>query len=408
MSATSCKRLLWIDDEIANLGTYVCSLREHGFDVVTAKDYQEALKQFAEFDPAVVLVDIRMPRPDGIEILKRLHRVNTAKTFAVLSSFLYLHSYRDQLAKLKFPVQLIDKDFPNIHNPTFKTRFIAPIKSLFECGVTYTVQSVSQAGRPLGDESPFDIEFSRFMVLPITEKDALTDAAEKLAAKTLENAFRQGYVWVLLCGDQSEMADAVDDFQRVPPDEEILRFAQKMNRAPFQFSIGFATEDHWTSCSSLVSMKDYPTVSFLIGGEEVQLHFDTGCPFSYLSYEEFAGSGLIDRVSHFIKEIRAGFAPYRVASVRDLVLLIKSQRTGETERVVVNGKAIREWERSSYARKCSENCPRAGGHTPGNLCPLRKALIGRNLLTDNKLALTLDGASRTTYFSGESSTHKER
>ncbi len=70
--AERAARVLVVDDD-----TYICEilnrfLSERGFDVQTAADGEEALKSVPAFEPDVVLLDIRMPKMDGIEALEKI------------------------------------------------------------------------------------------------------------------------------------------------------------------------------------------------------------------------------------------------------------------------------------------------------------------------------------------------
>src|SRR5262249_7622197 len=48
-------------------------LRSRGFDVTLAGDGPQALKEYADFDPDLVLVDLTLPRPSGFELFKALN-----------------------------------------------------------------------------------------------------------------------------------------------------------------------------------------------------------------------------------------------------------------------------------------------------------------------------------------------
>jgi DNA-binding response OmpR family regulator len=65
-------RILLVDDEdsIQTLLTY--PLRKEGYDVVSARDGREALDRFAEGRFDLVVLDVMMPRLDGIEVCRRL------------------------------------------------------------------------------------------------------------------------------------------------------------------------------------------------------------------------------------------------------------------------------------------------------------------------------------------------
>lgn len=73
-------RILVVDDDDALLATLRDTLREVIPDSVvqTATDGYEALVQVGAFRPDVLVLDIRMPRLDGIEVCRRLkHRRDT-------------------------------------------------------------------------------------------------------------------------------------------------------------------------------------------------------------------------------------------------------------------------------------------------------------------------------------------
>jgi len=69
--------ILLVDDEdsIQKLLTY--PLERDGFRVVSARDGDEALRQFAEHDVDLVVLDLMLPRIDGLEVCKRLRSQST-------------------------------------------------------------------------------------------------------------------------------------------------------------------------------------------------------------------------------------------------------------------------------------------------------------------------------------------
>src|SRR5687767_11712674 len=69
--------ILLVDDEdsVQKLLTY--PLERDGFKVVHALDGEEALRRFAEEDVDLVVLDIMLPRLDGLEVCKRLRAEST-------------------------------------------------------------------------------------------------------------------------------------------------------------------------------------------------------------------------------------------------------------------------------------------------------------------------------------------
>jgi DNA-binding response OmpR family regulator len=69
--------ILLVDDEesVQKLLTY--PLERDGFTVVHARDGEEALARFAEHDVDLVVLDLMLPRLDGLEVCKRLRAEST-------------------------------------------------------------------------------------------------------------------------------------------------------------------------------------------------------------------------------------------------------------------------------------------------------------------------------------------
>src|SRR4026207_165580 len=69
--------ILLVDDEdsIQKLLTY--PLERGGFKVIHARDGEEALARFAEEDVDLVVLDLMLPKLDGLEVCKRLRSEST-------------------------------------------------------------------------------------------------------------------------------------------------------------------------------------------------------------------------------------------------------------------------------------------------------------------------------------------
>lgn len=77
-------RILVVDDEKAKRLTLRDDLAAQGHDVVTAADGQEAVRQMAQTRFDVVVTDLRMPRPDGIELLRQIKQGPLADTEVIM------------------------------------------------------------------------------------------------------------------------------------------------------------------------------------------------------------------------------------------------------------------------------------------------------------------------------------
>jgi class 3 adenylate cyclase/CheY-like chemotaxis protein len=65
-------RMLIADDNPANLDIFRTRLSSHGYDILTASNGEEALAVAREQQPDLILLDVMMPKMDGIEVCKRL------------------------------------------------------------------------------------------------------------------------------------------------------------------------------------------------------------------------------------------------------------------------------------------------------------------------------------------------
>ncbi len=68
--------ILLVDDEAGIRKVLGISLQDSGYDVHTAENAKEALRLFEEIAPPIVLTDIKMPDMDGIELLRRIKKIN--------------------------------------------------------------------------------------------------------------------------------------------------------------------------------------------------------------------------------------------------------------------------------------------------------------------------------------------
>lgn len=69
-------KILIVEDEKLLNEAYELVLKKEGHDVRSAFNGEEALQLFAEEKPELILLDLRMPKMDGVEFLKQLEKNN--------------------------------------------------------------------------------------------------------------------------------------------------------------------------------------------------------------------------------------------------------------------------------------------------------------------------------------------
>jgi DNA-binding NtrC family response regulator len=83
----AAERILVVDDEDNARRAIVTILGEEGYEVAEAANGADALVRIAEFSPAVVLSDVRMPQLDGLSLLKKALEQGSDATFVMMTAF---------------------------------------------------------------------------------------------------------------------------------------------------------------------------------------------------------------------------------------------------------------------------------------------------------------------------------
>jgi DNA-binding response OmpR family regulator len=77
-------RVLLIEDDLDTLEMYRTRLEKDGYQVHVATDGEQGLELATELVPDIVFLDIRLPKLDGLEVLKRLRDQEPTATVPVV------------------------------------------------------------------------------------------------------------------------------------------------------------------------------------------------------------------------------------------------------------------------------------------------------------------------------------
>lgn len=85
-------KILLVDDDQNTRILYSRELMEDGYEILSAAGPKEALELFRSERPELVILDLRMPSMDGLEILSRLLSIDRRVPVVLFSAYSF---YRD-------------------------------------------------------------------------------------------------------------------------------------------------------------------------------------------------------------------------------------------------------------------------------------------------------------------------
>ncbi len=90
MNANEHLRVLLVDDQVLFVESLKCVLEEHAKDIEVvgvAHDGKEAIELAIRLQPEVVLMDVRMPRMDGVQATREIHGLYPRMKIVMLTTF---------------------------------------------------------------------------------------------------------------------------------------------------------------------------------------------------------------------------------------------------------------------------------------------------------------------------------
>jgi len=104
------KTVLLVDDDMDVLESTQYLLMDEGFDVITAKNGEEAINEFTSNKPDIIFMDIKMPIMNGYDAFYKIKKLDKNAKI-VLTSGYAINNEQFQKAKESTLSDLLNKPF---------------------------------------------------------------------------------------------------------------------------------------------------------------------------------------------------------------------------------------------------------------------------------------------------------
>jgi pilus assembly protein CpaE len=134
--------ILIVDDDLDTLRLVGTTLEKNGFDILAAKDGQQALDMALDEIPDLILLDVMMPKMDGYEVTKRLRADPSTEAIPIII-FTAMAQLEDKVEGLEMGAD----DY--LTKPTHPTELVARVKSHLKRATVAVTRSLSLAEEEL-------------------------------------------------------------------------------------------------------------------------------------------------------------------------------------------------------------------------------------------------------------------
>jgi len=83
------EKILIVEDNPQNMKVVQLALRPHGYTLLQATDGEEALEIATRHEPDLIIMDIQLPKMNGLEVTRRLRQMPTFKYMPIIAVTAY-------------------------------------------------------------------------------------------------------------------------------------------------------------------------------------------------------------------------------------------------------------------------------------------------------------------------------
>ena len=191
------KTILIVDDEKMILNLLSCNLTKEGYNVLEAKDGLEAINIAQEHKPDLILLDVMLPKLDGLSVCKRIKNMMNVPILMVTAK-------DEELDKI-LGLELGADDY--ITKPFSVRELLARIKAnLRKADVTLNVKNVKKEVEPPTDEHEELSDLKRTNIIKVGVLTLDLDRFEVMVNdKTVDLTLREFEVLKFLASDPGQV-----------------------------------------------------------------------------------------------------------------------------------------------------------------------------------------------------------
>jgi len=82
-------KILIVEDNLQNMKVMVMALRPHGHTLVQAVDGEEAFETAVREKPALIIMDMRLPKMDGVDVTRKLRTMSEFDNIPIIAVTAY-------------------------------------------------------------------------------------------------------------------------------------------------------------------------------------------------------------------------------------------------------------------------------------------------------------------------------
>jgi CheY-like chemotaxis protein len=85
----AAKKILVVEDNPQNMKVVLMTLKPHGYTLLQATDGEEALKVAVSDNPDLIIMDVQIPKMDGLEVTRKLRQMPSFSHVPVIAVTAY-------------------------------------------------------------------------------------------------------------------------------------------------------------------------------------------------------------------------------------------------------------------------------------------------------------------------------